>query len=352
MSWGTIEGHDEIVARFRRALQRGRMASSFLFVGPEGVGKRTFALQLAQALFCTVHADTQLEPCGRCPACQQVQARSHPDLELISKPPERTFLPIELFIGDREHRMREGLCHRIALKPYCGGRKIAIIDDADFLNPEGANCLLKTLEEPPPGSLMILIGTSEQKQLPTIRSRCQKLRFGALPETTVARLLVSQGLVSDAQRATRLAALSGGSLSRALELDDPALEEFREKLLAELGRPTRSSVALSKEVASFVDEAGKEAPPRRERINRLLNFAAEFYRQQMRRISGLPVEGDVVLQRAVAAAQPATGDDAETAAACLEQCLEYQRHIYANANLATLIEAWIDEFVRLGARDP
>ncbi len=352
MSWGTIEGHDEVVELFRRALARGRMASSFLFVGPEGVGKRTFALRLAQALFCEVQPETHLDPCGHCPACQQVDALTHPDLELVSKPAERAFIPIELFIGDREHRMREGLCHRIALKPYCGGRKIAIIDDADYLNPEGANCLLKTLEEPPAGSLVILIGTSEQKQLPTIRSRCQKVRFGALAESTVAELLVSQGLVPDAERAARLASLSGGSLCRALEVDDPALEEFREKLLRELGCPTCSSVELSKDVAAFVDEAGKEAPPRRERINRLLYFAAEFYRQQMRSLSGLPIEGDAVLQQAVAASHQAGGGDAETAAACLEQCLEYQRHLQANANLATLVEAWIDEFVQLGSREP
>ena len=76
--------------------------------------------------------------------------------------------------------MREGLCHDIALKPFRGGRKIAIIDDADYLNQEGANCLLKTLEEPPEKSVIILIGTSQQRQLPTIRSRCQIVRFAPL----------------------------------------------------------------------------------------------------------------------------------------------------------------------------
>ena len=73
--------------------------------------------------------------------------------------------------------MREGLCHDISLKPYSGRRKVAVIDDADYLNQEGANALLKTLEEPPPKSLLILIGTSEQRQLPTIRSRCRRLRW-------------------------------------------------------------------------------------------------------------------------------------------------------------------------------
>ena len=96
--------------------------------------------------------------------------------------------------------MREGLCYDIALKPYSGRRKVAIIDDADYLNKEGANCLLKTLEEPPPKSLLILIGTSEQRQLPTIRSRCQIVRFQPLPEQDVAELLLATGACEDAER--------------------------------------------------------------------------------------------------------------------------------------------------------
>ena len=98
-------------------------------------------------------------------ACLQVDALTNPDLQIVSKPRDRNFIPVERFIGDREHRMSEGLCHDISLKPHYGGRKIAIIDDADFLNQEGANCLLKTLEEPPPKSLLILIGTSEQRAI-------------------------------------------------------------------------------------------------------------------------------------------------------------------------------------------
>ncbi len=80
--------------------------------------------------------------------------------------------------------MREGLCHDIALKPFMGGRKVAIIDDADDLNEEGANCLLKTLEEPPPHSVLILIGTSAERQLPTIRSRARRFVFSRSPNTS------------------------------------------------------------------------------------------------------------------------------------------------------------------------
>src|SRR5256885_12928292 len=180
MSWQSIRGHDRVVEKFRRGLAKGRLASTFLFVGPPGIGKRTFALKLAQALLCEKVVPEALAPCGECPSCRQVQSLNHPDIEIVTKPADNAFIPLEALIGDAEHRMRAGLCYNIALKPYSGRRKVAIIDDADYLNKEGANCLLKTLEEPPPQSVPILIGTSEQRQLPTIRSRCQIVRFQSL----------------------------------------------------------------------------------------------------------------------------------------------------------------------------
>ena len=84
--WQGIHGHDQIVEQFRRALRRGRLASSFLFAGPAGVGKRTFALKLAAALLCDNRAEEDLDPCGECPACVQVAAGTHPDVEIVAKP--------------------------------------------------------------------------------------------------------------------------------------------------------------------------------------------------------------------------------------------------------------------------
>src|SRR5262249_16407934 len=152
-----------------------------------------------------------------------------------------------------------------ALKPFMGGRKIAIIDDADALGDECANALLKTLEEPPPRSVLILIGTSPDKQLPTIRSRCQTIRFGPLETETVARILVSSGLVADEAEARRAAEFSAGSIMRAIELADDDLWTFRQALLRSLAGGTFDSVSLAREMVAFVEAAGKDAPPRRAR---------------------------------------------------------------------------------------
>jgi len=168
MSWDTILGHDQVRQQFATAMAQDRLASTFLFLGPEGIGKRTFAWKLAQTLLCP--RATDFHPCGTCPSCRQVLAGEHPDLEYVCRAADRNQITLDQLVGDKSDR--EGLCQKISMKPYYGGRKVAILDDADDLRQEGANALLKTLEEPPPQSVIILIGTAEQRQLPTIRSRC------------------------------------------------------------------------------------------------------------------------------------------------------------------------------------
>ncbi len=346
MSWHGIHGHDDVVEQFRRALARGRLASSFLFAGPAGVGKRTFALKLAQAMLCQTRPEETLNPCGACPSCAQVAANTHPDLDVVGKPDDKSFIPLELLIGEREHRRREGLCHNIALKPCPGGRKIAVIDDADYLNAEGANALLKTLEEPPPRSALILIGTSPAKQLPTIRSRCQLMRFRPLPVDVVAELLVSKGFVADPSEARRLARYSEGSLQRALELADPELWSFRNTLFERLAEPTLRSVELAKTVAAFVDEAGKEASARRARLRQVVAFATEFYRQLLHAQCGVSVSEDRELQSHVGRAVERGLGDSELSAARLDRCLDAAAQIDRNANQSTLIECWLDDLGR------
>lgn len=340
MSWHGVFGHDELVQQFQRALERRRLASSFLFVGPEGIGKRTFALKLAQSLLCQTRPEEALDPCGACPACVQVTAQTHPDLEVVAKPGDKSFLPLELLIGDKEHRMRAGLCHSIALKPFMGGRKIAVIDDADYLNAEGANCLLKTLEEPPPRSVLILIGTSAARQLPTIRSRCQLIRFRRLPTEVVADLLLAQGVASDPNEASRLARHAEGSIQQAKELADPELWTFRSQLYAELAKPRLDSVRLARAAMEFINAAGKEASPRRRRLRQVVVSAAQFYRAL---VQGLDTaEEDAVIGQSLRRAME-TGPGPETAAACLDRCLTAADEIDRNANQATCLESWLDD---------
>ncbi len=351
MTWQAVQGHDEVIEQFRRALGRGRLASTFLFAGPAGIGKRLFAERLAQALLCP-YAGAELNPCGRCDSCVQASSHTHPDLIIIEKPPEKSDIPVSLLIGDKEHRMREGLCHDIALKPFMGGRKIAIIDDADHLNEEGANCLLKTLEEPPPNSVLILIGTSPERQLPTIRSRAQLIRFRPLDPAAVAEILLARGLAADAAEAERLAGISEGSIERAVALADEDLWAFRSTLLEALAAPQFASVQLAASLVPFVETAGKEAQPRRARARQLIGFAVEFHRQLLRVRAGADPLGDDELRRYVLQAANKQPGDAETAADCIERSLEALNHVDRNAHQTTLLECWLDDLARILSGQP
>ena len=346
MTWQGIVGHDEVVEKFRAMLARGRLASTFLFVGPPGVGKRSFSLGLAKALLCQSCPAELLDPCGACLGCLQVAAGTHPDLLRVAKPTDKSFIPLELFIGSKERRMQEGLCHDIALKPFMGGRRVAIIDDADYLNEEGANSLLKTLEEPPPRSVLILIGTSPDRQLPTIRSRAQTIRFGRLSEDAIATMLVEQGIAEDEAQARRLAATSGGSLELVREMADAAWGRFRERLFAELGKGEFDSVELAKTVAAMVDEAGKEAP-RAARMRLVIGFAVDWYRALVRALAGAEPAGDEILNAEVARAASSERFRHIDVAALVDRSLEALQQIDRNANQAALVECWLDDLTDL-----
>ncbi len=346
MSWSDIVGHDEVVKRFQRASAKGRLGSTYLFVGERGIGKRTFALKLAQAVFCTNNSESELVPCGICPGCQQVTALSHPDLMRISKPKDKAYIPLEAFIGDKEHRMQVGLCHDISLKPFSGSRKVAIIDDADALNVEGANALLKTLEEPPKGSIIILIGTSQHRQLSTIVSRSQVIRFEPLNTAQVLLILQRINLETEIPLET-LAQISGGSVANAIALADPSVMEYREQLLSQLGSLDPGSNDFTKTTTAFIDSAGKDAAAKRVRAAQIGDFAVEFYRQLMLALSGQTIECDPTLADSIQSGCDRWEFDVEFAGHAIHRTMDFQRHVAANANASNAIQCWLSDLGKL-----
>jgi DNA polymerase-3 subunit delta' len=331
VSWQRIRGHDALVRAFDQVVRRGRLAHAYLFTGPPGVGKRLFAGELAKALLCEGPAGPRLEACDRCPACAQVTAGNHPDFFAAGRPEDSLEVPIAT--------VRE-LSRGFGLKSSRGRGKIAILDDADDLNDEAANCFLKTLEEPPPRSVFLLIGTSADRQLPTIVSRCQVVRFAPLPETLVAELLRAQQATEPAL-VDRLARLSGGSMGQAVALADPALWEFRRKLLAGLTRPQLDSVALAHDWARFVEEAGKESSAQRRRVSLVLRLLVEFFNDALSvSVGSKPKLAD--REDARFAVELARRVDPEGLLALLERCLEAGVQIDRRVQLVLILEALVD----------
>jgi len=268
--WNGILGHDSNVEKFHRADRRGRLFGSFLFVGPPGVGKKMFAFALAKTLFCRNRSPDVFEPCGNCPSCSVFPG--HPDLFVVTKPDGKTEIPLELLIGPKENRGQEGLCYEISRTPYMGDRKIAVIDDADDLNQSGANALLKTLEEPPSNSLLILLGTSATKQLPTIRSRCQIIRFTPLSPQNLGTILYKIGIAGSLEQGLEIARhTTTGGVEQARDWADESLEGFRKNLEQALSAARPDAVQLATSLNEFIGSAG-ETQAKRNRLRAVFSI--------------------------------------------------------------------------------
>lgn len=295
MSWHRIRGHDAVRQRFETALAAGRLGQAYLFVGPEGVGKRLFAGELGKALLC--EGDTaSLVTCDKCPSCKLVDAGTHPDVYHAEKLEDKTELTIDVI---------RGLLEQIGMKPTRGKRKIVTIDDVDTINDEAANAFLKSLEEPPEGSLLILLATSIESQLPTILSRCQVVRFNPLSRDDVIAVLRANG-IEDATIADRATRLSGGSPGTALSLADPAIWAFRESLLSALAAPKVRATGLIESWLRFIEEAGKENIAKRRQASQTMRMLIDFLRRTIRRSVGGMSDG-------------LTGEDAARADALVRQ---------------------------------
>lgn len=220
-----VYGHAWAMELLRRQMAQGKVAHAYLFTGPAQIGRSTLARWLAQALLC----EGELPPCGRCPACRRVATGIHPDLHRLYLDQEgnRRTLGIEAV-----REMRQGIAER----PFYGRRKVYLIEDAECMTVEAGNALLKTLEEPPPFVVLLLVALSDHLLLPTIVSRCQVLPLRPLPRREVRQALVEHWGASEEQ-AEMLSFLCQGRLGWAVQaLSDPQVLERRRENLATLGR--------------------------------------------------------------------------------------------------------------------
>ena len=198
-----IIGHQHIIEQLQRTVASDRIAGAYLFVGPTGVGKETIAHYFAQLIFCQQAAQPPIV-CGTCLACRKVDSGNHPDLQFIR--PEGRLLRIG--------QIRE-LQKQIVYEPLESSRKVYILTDVERMNAEAENCLLKTLEEPPAASVLILLTSNIQVLLPTTRSRCQILQFHPMPTQELAAVLTDRFSVAPEQ-ATTLAIAAGGAIGKAI----------------------------------------------------------------------------------------------------------------------------------------
>jgi DNA polymerase-3 subunit delta' len=275
-----VLGHDRVRAVLARALERERLPPALLFDGPDGVGKKMLALAVARATLC--EAAPLPEPCGACRACLKTAASARPERlaemrqEADRHPDEdvwRNFrLHPDLVLAEGWWLTRTGrprsapeirvdqvrdLVREIAGAPFEARRRVFVIDDAHTMNESAQNALLKSLEEPAPRSHVILVSSGTSGLRPTIRSRCQRLRFGPLSRAAIAGKLELEGVTPEAARLK--AALAGGSLGAAASPDADAELRQRDELVALLEQASAGMATSRLEAAEALEQADDPA---------------------------------------------------------------------------------------------
>ncbi len=214
-----LEGHEKILSFLALTAQNDRPAHAYLFSGREGVGKKLVALRFACFLNCPSSTDTDYS----CSTCTRMVEGKHPDIRMTV--PEKNMIRID--------KVRE-IQSLLRYAPVECRYRVVIIDDAHLMNRSAQNALLKTLEEPPNYSILILVSSRPSLMLPTVRSRCRKVRFGSLCTESVVRILRNNGIAPT--EAGVLARLASGSAGRALKMESAQYMKLREKVITVLSR--------------------------------------------------------------------------------------------------------------------
>jgi DNA polymerase III subunit delta' len=268
-----IIGHRRLVTLLSRAVAQDTLPPALLFAGPAGVGKRTTAVALAETINCLEPVASESLPrdaCGKCASCRRIARGVHPDV-LIVEPGDPGSIKIE--------QVRD-VVDRAGYRPFEGRRRVVVIDDADAMTDDAQSALLKTLEEPPPASAFVLVSAIPDALLPTVLSRCPRLRFGELLATEVTDALMRDHEYDEAE--ARAAAVDAdGSIGRALSAASVDVAEARDQarhLLEQSARVSDPSRRLDLAKTVTAAGSGKTSGAEREQLAACLRALASLLR--------------------------------------------------------------------------
>ena len=327
MSLTKAFGQEKAARLFLQTLAGQRLAQAYIFLGPDGVGKFLFAREAAKLLFC--ERLEEATACGSCRACLRIDHDSHPDVHTVQPAEGKRVIHL-----DQVHELQ----HQMSLTPVEGGWRVCLLREADHMTEEAANSLLKTLEEPPGQSLLVLVASQLDALLPTIVSRCHLLRFQPLAPDDIGRILEQR---SEAPAAEIRFAMHGadGSAGRAMSLLETGGLGKRQWLIERLSRfDDERPLDFSNELAQIAQAAGRTLEHRREAMRQMLDLMLFYYRDLLMvrlGVSGVPLyNADMHHQLE----RDASAIPEPVLLRLMIQVMATQRHINQNANLPLLLQ--------------
>lgn len=318
-------GNERVVKALTRAVARDRLPHALLLAGPDGVGKRTFAMELAKAVTC--HAPVEGDACETCDSCVRASAGEHPDIRVYV--PEGTLHKIA--------QMRE-LAREAQYRPFDNRRRVLVVDDAHKMRDEAANAILKTLEEPPPTTLIVLVTDQPYALLGTIRSRCQTLRFAPVEAESIERYLATH-FARPADETRLISRVASGRIGRALSIDLSVYRDQRKEMLGliELLAAGGDRLRLMK-AAQFLTDVGKKDKSELEaRIEIFVNLCRDIYTIRL----GEPPERVANADITMRLEQVAESTAPETLATWIDAIERLRERFRQNANRQVALEAML-----------
>ena len=265
MPLNDILAQDHIIDHFKKAIKADRLSHAYIFTGQDGVGKTLFAKEFTKTLFCR---NDKNDSCNLCSNCIRIEKNCHPDVFYTGREAKAKFIKIEDI---------RNLQHSVRISPLESDYKVFTIKDADRMNEEASNCLLKTLEEPSPHTIFILIANSISTVKETIKSRCQTIRFHPIPTHIIENQLTSK-YDSDPIKIGWISRFCNGSLGNAPAILDNNYYEMNNDIVTRMIEPDMDSLFLAENIIDSYLSAEDSLEEKREALKSILNCILQFYR--------------------------------------------------------------------------
>ncbi len=317
-----IAGQTVALTHLKNALKKDQISQAYMLIGEPGMGKKTIAESFAESILCEERKPGEYEHCGKCRSCHQVETGNHPDCIFVTHEKSNLISVDEI---------REQLVSDVEIKPYQGSKKVYIVPDAEMMNEQAQNALLKTLEEPPEYAVIILLVANADLMLPTLLSRSIKLPLAPLPDQVIEEKLIKDYYIQK-YRTSSIVKFARGNLGRAIEMSEN--DDFIEDKNTASDIMKKVVKTESYQWKDWIDELSKD----KARLPFFLGLFMDWYRDILMAKSGAGRERLMFADEESVITEEAGEYDYEGLKYCIEAIEDAQAKVRANVKLSLVLE--------------